>query len=112
MSNESAQFQTLMNQGHTAAWDQDWDQAAEKYRQALAESPDHPAALASLGLAYFQLKQYDDAMLSYKRCSALTPDDPMPFEKIARIYERTGMLNDSVQSFSAGWRNPSKRSFC
>ena len=99
MSNESAKFQTLMNQGHTAAWDQNWEQAVEKYRQALAESPDHPAALASLGLAHFQLKQYEDAMLSYKRCSALTPDDPMPFEKIARIYERTGMLNESVQAF-------------
>jgi tetratricopeptide (TPR) repeat protein len=99
MSNESAQFQTLMNQGHTAAWDQDWEQAVGKYRQALAESPDHPAALASLGLAHFQLKQYDDAMLSYKRCSALTPDDPMPFEKIARIYERMGMLSESVQAF-------------
>lgn len=99
MSNESAQFQTLMNQGHTAAWDQDWELAAEKYRQALNDMPDHPAALASLGLAYFQLKQYDDAMLSYKRCSALTPDDPMPFEKIGRIYERTGMLNEAVQAF-------------
>jgi tetratricopeptide (TPR) repeat protein len=99
MASESAQFQTLMNQGHTAAWDQDWPQAAEKYRLALDEIPDHPAALASLGLAYFQLKQYDDAMLSYKRCSALNPDDPMPYEKIARIYERTGMVTEAVRAF-------------
>jgi tetratricopeptide (TPR) repeat protein len=99
MASESAQFQTLMNQGHTAAWDQDWTQAAEKYRLALDEIPDHSAALASLGLAYFQLKQYDDAMLSYKRCSALNPDDPMPYEKIARIYERTGMVEEAVRAF-------------
>ena len=53
MSVESAQFQTLMNQGHTAVWDQDWELAAEKYRLALDEYPDHPTALASLGLAQF-----------------------------------------------------------
>ncbi len=99
MVNESAKFQTLMNQGHTAAWDQDWAQAAEKYRLALDEIPDHPAALASLGLAHFQLKQYEDAMRSYKRCSALNPEDPMPYEKIARIYERIGMLNEAVRAF-------------
>lgn len=99
MSNESALFQTLMNQGHTAAWDQDWEEAAEKYRQALAEIPDHISALASLGLANFQLKKYDDAMRSYQRCSALTPDDPMPYEKMARIQERTGLLTNAVKTY-------------
>ena len=99
MSNESAQFQTLMNQGHTAAWDQDWDLAAEKYRLALDEFPDHTTALASLGLAHFQLKKYDDAMRSYKRCSALSPEDPLPYEKIARINERMGRINEAVRAF-------------
>jgi tetratricopeptide (TPR) repeat protein len=99
MSEESALFQTLMNQGHTAAWDQDWEEAAEKYRQALAEIPDHISALASLGLANFQLKKYDDAMRSYQRCSALSPEDPMPYEKMARIQERTGLLTNAVKTY-------------
>lgn len=91
-----------MNQGHSAAWDQDWDKSVELYRQALEEVPDHPSALASLGLAHFQLKQYDEALREYQRVSALQPDDPMPFEKIARIYERTGLLAEAVQSFMQG----------
>jgi tetratricopeptide (TPR) repeat protein len=102
MTGDSAKFQTLMNQGHSAAWDQDWDEAVEFYRQALEEVPDQPTALASLGLAHFQLKQYDEALRLYQRVSALQPDDPMPFEKIARIYERTGLLNEAVQSFMQG----------
>jgi tetratricopeptide (TPR) repeat protein len=102
MAGDSAKFQTLMNQGHSAAWDQDWDKAAEFYLQALEESPDHPTALASLGLSYFQLKQYDEALRVYQRVSAIHPDDPMPFEKIARIYERVGMLREAVQSFMQG----------
>lgn len=102
MTGDSAQFQTLMSQGHSAAWDQDWDKAVEFYRQALTESPDHPLALASLGLSYFQLKQYDEALRLYQRVSALQPDDPMPFEKIARIYERMGMLQEAIQSYMQG----------
>ena len=102
MTEDSAKFQTLMNQGHSAAWDQDWDKAAEFYKQALEEIPDHPAALASLGLSHFQLKQYDEALRNYQRVSALQPDDPMPFEKIARIYERIGLLQEAVQSYMQG----------
>jgi len=102
MTGDSAKFQTLMNQGHSAAWDQDWDKAAEFYTQALEEVPDHPTALASLGISRFQLKQYDEALRDYQRVSALQPDDPMPFEKIARIYERVGMLQEAVQSFMQG----------
>lgn len=102
MTGDSAKFQTLMSQGHSAAWDQDWDKAIELYHQALEESPDHPMALASLGLSHFQLKQYDEALRLYQRVSALQPDDPMPFEKIARIYERMGMLQEAVQSYMQG----------
>ncbi len=102
MTGDSAQFQTLMSQGHSAAWDQDWDKAIEFYRQALEVSPDHPMALASLGLSHFQLKQYDEALRLYQRVSALQPEDPMPFEKIARIYERMGMLQEAVQSYMQG----------
>ncbi|MCX6056240.1 MAG: tetratricopeptide repeat protein [Chloroflexi bacterium] len=99
MSNDLAQFQNLMSRGHAAAWDQDWDIAADLYQQALLETPDHPLALASLGLANFQLKKYDEALRLYQQCSAITPNDPMPFEKIARIYEKVGMQHESVQSF-------------
>ena len=32
-------FQNAMNEGHSAAWDQKWEQAIQAYQKALAESP-------------------------------------------------------------------------
>jgi tetratricopeptide (TPR) repeat protein len=89
-------FQQAMNQGHSAAWDQDWTGAANFYRQALAEIPDNVQALTSLGLALFQLQDYRGAILQYRRSSELIPEDPMPLEKIAESFERLGMPEQSV----------------
>jgi tetratricopeptide (TPR) repeat protein len=89
-------FQQAMNQGHSAAWDQDWKAAADFYRQALAELPDNVQALTSLGLALFQLQDYRGAILQYRRASGLIPEDPMPLEKIAESFERLGMSEQSV----------------
>lgn len=91
-------FQRQMNEGHSAAWDQDWQRAAEAYRAALAEFPDRPGALTSLALALYQLQRYEDALGIYRRVSALTPDDPIPFEKIAELSERLGNLKDAVEA--------------
>ena len=102
MTEDTAKFQNLLSQGHSAAWDQDWEKAISFYKNALEEMPDHPTALASLGLSYFQLKKYDEALSYYSRISTIQPDDPMPFEKSARIYERIGKINEAVQSFMQG----------
>ncbi len=98
MSANEERFQKAMNQGHSAAWDQMWDQAASFYRQALEEFPDHPKALASLGLALFELQQYDEALAVYRRVVILSPQDPLGLEKVAQICERMGRLNDAIDA--------------
>ncbi|MEN6572672.1 MAG: tetratricopeptide repeat protein [Anaerolineaceae bacterium] len=102
MTNESATFQTLMSKGHAAAWEQDWSLAAGYYQQALVEIPDHPVALSSLGLANFQLREYDDALRQYQRCAAISTTDPMPLEKSALIYERMGRQPEAVKAYMQG----------
>lgn len=99
MISDSTDYQTLMDKGHSAVWDQDWSRAAEAYSQALSGNPDDPLGLASLGLVYFQQKKYEDALRIYQRLAILAPDDPMPFERIARIYERVGMLRESISCY-------------
>ena len=88
-------FQQAMNQGHSAAWDQMWERAAAYYRNALAEFPDHPQALTSLGLALIELQEYDDALKCYLRAAKMKPEDPTPLEKIAQLYERVGNLDQA-----------------
>ncbi len=91
MSGSEEIFQKAMDQGHSAAWDESWEQAAGFYRQALEEFIDHPAALTSLGLALFQLADFDEALRCYIKAARLTPEDPVPVEKIAQLYERIGI---------------------
>ncbi|MGE5071800.1 MAG: tetratricopeptide repeat protein, partial [Anaerolineae bacterium] len=98
MPNREDVYQRAMNEGHSAAWDQDWKKAAAAYRQALQEFPDQPRALNSLGLALFQLGEMDEALRTYKRVTGLTPDDPVAFEKVAQISERVGDLPGAVDA--------------
>lgn len=98
MSGNEDLFQKLMNEGHSAAWDQKWEKAATSYRAALNEIPDHVSALNSLGLALYQLGKFEDALNAYQRVATLNPSDPIAFEKIAEISERLGQLNPAIQA--------------
>ena len=91
-------FQKAMNDGHSAAWDQQWAKAAASYRAALQEFPDHPKALNSLALALYQQSQFEEALEAYKRVAQLTPDDPIPMERIAQLAERLGDLKTAVDA--------------
>jgi tetratricopeptide (TPR) repeat protein len=91
-------FQKAMNDGHSAAWDQEWEKAAAEYRRALQEFPDHPKALNSLGLALYQLARFEDALHTYQRVVRLSPDDPMAVEKVAQLSERLGDLNSAIDA--------------
>ncbi len=91
-------YQRAMNEGHSAAWDQDWKKAAAEYRQALQEFPDQPRALNSLGLALFQLGDFDEALRIYQQVTLLSPDDAVALEKVAQISERVGQLKTAVEA--------------
>ncbi len=91
-------FQKAMNDGHSAAWDQLWSKAAASYRAALTEMPDNPKALSSLGLALYQMQEFEEALQIYRRLSEISPDDPLPFEKLAQLCERLGNLKDAVEA--------------
>lgn len=93
-------FQKAMNEGHSAAWDQEWSKAAVAYRKALQEIPDQPKALNALGLALYQQGDYEEALQIYKRVAQITPNDPVPMEKLAQLFERTGHLKEAIEAAS------------
>ena len=98
MSGREDVFTKAMNDGHSAAWDQQWAKAAASYRAALQEFPDHPKALSSLALALYQQSQFEDALETYKRVAQISPDDPIPMERIAQLSERLGDLKTAVDA--------------
>ncbi len=90
MSGSDDLYQKAIEQGHSAAWDQNWDLAADHYRHALHEYPRDQIALANLALSLYELGQYDESLRYYLQVAKQAPKDPMPFEKIAVICERLG----------------------
>ena len=58
-------FQNAMNNGNSAAWDQNWELASRYYIAALEEFPNNPTALINLGLALFERHEYDQALMVY-----------------------------------------------
>ncbi len=98
MAGNEALFQKAMSDGHSAAWDQSWEKAAASYRDALTEIPDNPKALSSLGLALYQLQNYEEALETYTNLAKVSPNDPVPYEKIAQLSERTGSIKEAVAS--------------
>ncbi|MFU8772835.1 MAG: tetratricopeptide repeat protein, partial [Anaerolineales bacterium] len=98
MSGDKENYQQFMNKGHSAAWEQDWDQASLFYRQAVDEFPDNPHALASLGLALFELRQFGDALKVYARAATVSVEDPIPFEKISQLYELLDKPENAVKA--------------
>ena len=98
MTGNQEKFQNAMNQGHSATWDQKWEQAAEYYREALQELPDHPIALTSLGMALSEMNLFDEALDCYQKASEVAPDDPTPYERCAHIYQRQGKLDEAIKA--------------
>lgn len=91
------QFRRAMNQGHSAAWEGRWQEAAEHYAQALQEFPDNPPTLNSLALAHYELGNLEQALEFYRRASRLAPEDPLPIEKMADIFKTTGRKDEAIQ---------------
>lgn len=103
MAASQEMYQNAMNQGHNAAWEQNWEEAARWYQQALAALPDDAMALTSLALALFEQRRFDESLRYYQRAANLYPNDPGPLDKMARIYEMQGHIAEAVQA----WMNAS-----
>jgi len=99
MTGQIDTFQEAMNQGHSAAWDQMWDKAVDFYRQALELSPNHPKALTSLGLAFYELQSFKEALACYQLAAKNSPSDPLPLEKVAELNERLGNITQASKVY-------------
>src|SRR5258707_3486066 len=94
-------YEKAMDDGHGAAWDQEWDKAIGAYARAIQELPEDPAAHNSLGLALLNAKRFDDALKVYNRAHTLSPDDTIPLEKGADVLERLGRLQEATEKYLA-----------
>jgi tetratricopeptide (TPR) repeat protein len=99
MIGDQQAFQNAMNQGHSAAWDQDWSTASKFYRQALQEYPDNYNALTSLALALYELQMFHESLEYYLQAAKISPNDPIPLQKVGEIQEHLGDLKKAADAY-------------
>jgi tetratricopeptide (TPR) repeat protein len=104
-------YEKAIRDGLDLAWAGNWEGALSAYEVALAEMPDDPAVHSHMGLACFELKQYEQALEAYTRASQLAPQDPAPLARVAEIHESMGQRHaaaDALVSMAVvhqGWRD-------
>jgi len=98
MTDQMQELQNLISKGNSAAWDQKWSDAAAYYQQALEIDPKNFKALTNIGLAYYEMHEYHEALISYTKAIELNAEDPAPYEKMFLIYEALDQPNEAVKS--------------
>ena len=63
----------------------------ERFRAALASTPDYPDALNNLGYALLLNGRNDEARALYEKAIALQPDFPEAINNLGLLYGRAGV---------------------
>jgi tetratricopeptide (TPR) repeat protein len=92
-------FQQALRNGHSLAWDRQWEKAVEAYQAALAVAPDDAAALTGLGMALLQLNHLPEALTTYQRLARLNPADIVVLEKVADLQEKLKQAHEAGKTY-------------
>ena len=98
MTERTQELQNLLSKGNSAAWDQNWGDAASYYQQALEIDPENIKAISNIGLAYFEMRDFAASLKSYSTAVAINSDDPAPYEKMFLIYQEIGQPAEAVKA--------------
>ncbi len=98
MTEQNQELKNLLSKGNSAAWDQNWGDAASYYQQALEIDPENFKAISNLGLAYFEMHDFAASLESYSSAITINADDPSPYEKMFLIYQEIGQPAEAVKA--------------
>jgi tetratricopeptide (TPR) repeat protein len=98
MTEQNQELQNLLSKGNSAAWDQNWGDAASYYQQALEIDPNNFKAISNMGLAYYEMRDHAASLESYSKAIAINADDPAPYEKMFLIYQEIGQPAEAVRA--------------
>ncbi len=97
MTEQNPELKELLTKGNSAAWDKNWNDAAVYYQQALDIDPDNFKALTNIGLAYYEMREFQEALNAYSTAVTINADDPAPYEKMFLIFMDMDQLPDAVK---------------
>ena len=90
-----------MQAGANATWGRNWSEAVIAYQRAVTEFPRDVGALTGLGLAHFNVGQFEDALDAYQRASDISSDDPALWERIGETREQLGQGEKAAEAYVA-----------
>ena len=99
MAGNRAIYDQALNDGNSAAWEQQWEKAISAYARALDQFPADSSVMSSLGLALLAQNRWEQALAVYQRAAQLNVDDPLPLEKCAEILHRLGKFTEAAQAY-------------
>ena len=103
---------TFKEQGNKAFQAKDYAGAINFYGQALAENPADHTILGNRSAAFYQLKQYDNAMADANQCIALQPDWSKGYQRKAMTLQATGKLDEAIEQYRVGVEKDASNAQC
>ncbi len=74
-------------------------QAIDEYTAVLAQSPQHPDAIANLGLAYLKTKDFDKAITYLHKAAQMQPQNADRQNMLGLAYIQSNHLDDAIKTF-------------
>lgn len=94
-----SRLQKLLDQAATALWEEDWEEAARLYRQAIELSPANVLALTSLGYALMRSGDLQEASGIFGQAAELAPEDPLAWERLGSIAAGEGDIRRAKENW-------------
>ena len=83
----------LFNKGTTAYRNDDFENGVGFFEQIVANTPDNRKAYYNLGLGYFELNRYHDALQAFNSAIEISPNDPLSLQYRGRVYYMLGKFS-------------------
>jgi len=75
---------------------QEYSNAIEQYKKAIAIAPDYSPVYNILGYAYRQVENYPEAEKAFKKYTELIPNHPNPLDSYAELLMKMGKFDESI----------------
>ena len=86
----------------------DYDSAIAKFKEILAEAPEHFDAQLSLGMAYYRKGDYATAIVEGHKAEKMRPKEQLVHTNLSLFYMKSGdkktAEHHGLQARIAGWR--------
>jgi len=91
-------YQAWNTLGTLAAKRGDNKRAVELFKNALAIHPDYPKCLFNIGLAYYDMKLYQDSVAAWQKLVQLDPNDYEGWHNLSYALRELGRLEEASKA--------------